>query len=394
MLNCAPTAQPHSSVSDLTLYKHIDPEAPESQRARQLLVWSAHRASSTLTSSSIHSTQQGKDPPPKLNSEGVKILQQVQEHTIKMLVDKLVDTSVFGDETSTIPPTSMRANEQNVMNRGREEKFMARIERYVTPWTESACAVAHELCRAKAEDQAWVEVSQFYNSYRENSESALKRQPLLSAKSKGKQRATDAEMWSTMGRELPLQFQGLKGVDTALRLIEEASTSAGSSIKVKERLARMELKVCLVRSGPSIFSPHEFCVQLDNVGQRSQAALQCTDKIRDELDRRFADLSTVITSMNVLPPIPSDSLPPRLLHIPLGPSPHPIVTDPQDILRALSRIDIQRPPTQVGDSARRAAREAQRANESSNAERKLTGVPNTPRKAPGTPRRAGTPGRR
>lgn len=70
------------------------------------------------------------------------------------------------------------------------------------------------------------------------------------------------------------------------------------------------------------------------------------------------------------------------------------MTDPQDVLRALSRIDMQRPPAQVGDSARRAAREAQRANESSNVERKLTGIPNTPRKAPGTPRRAGTPGRR
>lgn len=88
-----------------------------------------------------------------------------------------------------------------------------------------------------------MEVSQFYNSYKENSESVLKRQPLISAKSRGKQRATDAEIWSTMGRELPAQFQGHKGVDMALRLIEEASTCAGSSTKVKERLASVELKV-------------------------------------------------------------------------------------------------------------------------------------------------------
>jgi kinetochore protein Mis13/DSN1 len=114
-------------VSDFTLYKHIDPEVPESQRARQLLVWSAHRASSSTT----HSTQQGKDPPLKLNSEGAKILRQVQEHTIKKLVDKLVDTSVYGDDPSTSSSTQLRANEQNVMNRGREEKFLARIDRYV-----------------------------------------------------------------------------------------------------------------------------------------------------------------------------------------------------------------------------------------------------------------------
>ena len=139
VLNCSPTAQPHSSVPDFTLYKHIDPEVPESQRARQLLVWSAHRASAKPTSSSIHSTQQGKDPPPKINSEGTKILQQVQERIIKMLVNKSIDTSVFGDEPSTSSSTQVKANEQNVMNRSREERFLARIERYapaVSPMCE------------------------------------------------------------------------------------------------------------------------------------------------------------------------------------------------------------------------------------------------------------------
>ena len=131
MLNCTPIAQPHSSVPDFTLFKHIDPEVPESQRARQLLVWSAHRASATPTSSSIHSTQQGKDPPPKLNSEGAKVLQQVQERIIKMLVNKSIDTSAFGDEVGTSSSTQVKANEQNVMNRSREERFLARIERCV-----------------------------------------------------------------------------------------------------------------------------------------------------------------------------------------------------------------------------------------------------------------------
>ena len=112
------------------------------------------------------------------------------------------------------------------------------------------CMTVDRLCRAKAEDQAWVEVSQFYNSYKENSESALRRQLPISTKSQGKQRATDAEIWSTMGRELPSQFQGRKGVDMALQLIEEASTSAGTSTKLKERLADMELKVRLLNLAP------------------------------------------------------------------------------------------------------------------------------------------------
>ena len=130
-IKCAeykPTAQPHSSVSDFTLYKHIDPEVPESQRARQLLVWSAHRASTARTSGS---TQQGKDPPQKLSSEGAQVLAQVQERIIKMLATKLIDTSIYGDDPSTSSSTQAKANEQNVMNRSREEKFLARIERCV-----------------------------------------------------------------------------------------------------------------------------------------------------------------------------------------------------------------------------------------------------------------------
>ena len=122
---------PPKRVSDVTLYKHIDPKVSEPQRARQLLVWSAHRASTTPTSSSIHSMQQGKDLLPKLNSEGTTVLSQVRERIIKMLIDKAIDTSAYSDDTSTSSSTQVKANEQNVMNRSREEKFLARIERYV-----------------------------------------------------------------------------------------------------------------------------------------------------------------------------------------------------------------------------------------------------------------------
>ena len=48
-----------------------------------------------------------------------------------MLVNKLIDTSVYGDDTGASSSTQVKANEQNVMNRNREEKFLARIERYV-----------------------------------------------------------------------------------------------------------------------------------------------------------------------------------------------------------------------------------------------------------------------
>jgi len=71
--------------------------------------------------------------------------------------------------------------------------------------------------------------------------------------------------------------------------------------------------------------------------------------------------------------------------------------DPMALLRALARVDGERPPAMVGDAARRAVREVQRVEESGGigviGERKFTGVPMTPRKMPGTPRRGNTPGR-
>ncbi|KIL64062.1 hypothetical protein M378DRAFT_78848 [Amanita muscaria Koide BX008] len=71
--------------------------------------------------------------------------------------------------------------------------------------------------------------------------------------------------------------------------------------------------------------------------------------------------------------------------------------DPQDLLRALSLVDRTRPPSQVGDAARRAAREVQRVGENGGigivGDRRITGItpgaPNTPRKGPMTPSRRG-----
>ena len=83
-------------------------------------------------------------------------------------------------------------------------------------------------------------------------------------------------------------------------------------------------------------------------------------------------------------------------YLPTTASRVPSTTDPQDLLRALSRVDARRPQAQVGDAARRAAREVQRAADANGglAERRITGVaPPTPRKPPGTPRRGTTPGK-
>ena len=76
----------------------------------------------------------------------------------------------------------------------------------------------------------------------------------------------------------------------------------------------------------------------------------------------------------------------------LLPNPNLQAHNPQDLLRALSCLDAERPPAQIGDQARRAAREVQRVNEGGGVgERRLTltsamtGVGATLRKVVGMP---------
>lgn len=132
------------------------------------------------------------------------------------------------------------------------------------------------------------------------------------------------------------------------------------------------------------------------------AAMQTATVAESALDHRFALLSFALASRSqVMPPSFHVSNPTALsTYLPPSVSRPEPTTDPQELMRALSRVDAERPPAQVGDSVRRAVREVQRVNEVSAAggvgvaERRLTGVPPpTPRKPPGTPRRGGTPGR-
>ena len=137
-------------------------------------------------------------------------------------------------------------------------------------------------------------------------------------------------------------------------------------------------------------------LQVDGLHALAHIALEGTRSGEADLNRRFSQLNISLASriQPLAPSVSSTTAPssylPKTLVRPSS------ITDPQLLLRAMSRADAERPQSQVGDAARRAAREAQRAHDASNGmvERRLTGVPPpTPRKPPGTPRRATTPGR-
>lgn len=147
--------------------------------------------------------------------------------------------------------------------------------------------------------------------------------------------------------------------------------------------------------------------QEDRLHASLSAARQLTHIARLDLDRRFA-LLNISLAQRTLPPssdaplIGQQTLSNFVLATALSTTRH-MGPDAQDLLRALTRTDAARPRGQVGDAARRAAKDVQRARESQAhqsaegglpvQERKLTDVPPpTPRKPPGTPKRAGTPG--
>ncbi|EKM58573.1 uncharacterized protein PHACADRAFT_171852 [Phanerochaete carnosa HHB-10118-sp] len=360
-------AQPHTSVRNSSFYKHIDIELPEPQRAAQLLIWCSHRAmnelaeqiTQTSSSSRQNTKDSGKDPPPL--SEDLQLLKGVGEDMVRMLAERKIDTNVYNQPGEDGEPKQLKPNEQNGRNKEREVRFNAHIQ------------------RLKQEDEAWVEVGASYNSFRTSVLAELddRKKELPSAKAKGKRPATaaDVALWDIGEKDLPEHFRGRDGLIVARSLVD-AAVDAQSPLR-----KRME----------------DLQETADWVRTLAHSALESTRLAEADLNQRFSLLSIALSSRIHPGTLSFASTSPALSsYLPPTSSRPPSTTDPQALLRAMSRVDAERPQTQVGDAARRAARELQRVQDSSNGmtERRLTGVPPpTPRKPPGTPRRAATPGK-
>ncbi|KAI5990850.1 Mis12-Mtw1 protein family-domain-containing protein [Pisolithus orientalis] len=434
--NTGVISQPHASVSDASFYKHIDCELPEPQRARQLLVWSAARAMTRLSDPSSSSSKppssgpssskvgetrsRGKDPPP-LNNDQKDILKVVQEEFIRMLAERKIDTSVYSQDKLFGAGSAhngkggegkreMKPNEQNVKNREREVTFQ------------------HHIQRAEAEAEAWSRVDNFYHTYATHSKVELEARrdsfkPPLSAKARGKQRAVSQEPeqegdgWRWMiPSEEDLSERFRSSVDlTAVgeAMTDEARYRVGSSTRGDSNQQDEAIE--------------DLRFKLDSLSEYVHSVVQVTSIVEADLDHRFSLLSDAICARSR--PVPPQqhhhptlalagrpktsrsSLPHSLRH-PHTVPPHPPGESSRDLLRALSRIDKERPPGKIGDAVRRAAREVQRVQEglgiSGVGERKLTDLPPpptgvgssngvgvvtaTPRKVPGTPRKVYGPG--
>jgi kinetochore protein Mis13/DSN1 len=255
------------------------------------------------------------------------------------------------------------------------------------------------------EEESWKKVSYGYDAYAKKLQASLEQrstalkidQQSLSAKAKGKRPATgeldgyESNLYPKE-HELPPNFRyslalakdvlghHAKGDE---RLIPTARYGAKSP-----KLNREQMEAELKRRMGTL----EF--QYDQLFNWANTIRVTTGIAERALNERFDALTSNLTSRITSIPPPAD--------ISASPSTHLLSThvthlrsksigpDPAMLLRALSRVDMERPPAQVGDAARRAAREVQRAGDSNVG---LT-VPTTPnRRPPGTPRRGATPSR-
>jgi|SRR6267142_6407153 len=122
-------AQPHSSLDDASLYKHIDSELPDPDRARQLIILCAARAP-------VPTPREGKDPPSEVSEKGAKLLQELKDDVLLLLAERKIDTSVMTTDQPGSPANGsvdIRPNEQNVNNRARTTRFKDEICMCVVP---------------------------------------------------------------------------------------------------------------------------------------------------------------------------------------------------------------------------------------------------------------------
>lgn len=230
--------------------------------------------------------------------------------------------------------------------------------------------------RCKREDDAWTSLIQLYNARQASTVDALSRQQHQSGISQD---------WIPPDASDPLYERELQGAQLAHRCKENASRRReGSPLTL--RLAEVESKV-------------------DRMHSSLHTSQQLTNRTTRHLNKRFEVLATALSARSQSTPQPSDvSTLANLVSADPNPASATGLGAPPDtlsILRALTRTDLLHPRREIGDAARKAAREVQRVNATpgrssagaaATSERRLTAV--TPRAAPGTPRRAGTPRQR
>jgi len=142
---------------------------------------------------------------------------KLKDDVLRLLAERKIDMNVMAADQpgSAANGAYIPANEQNVNNRARTARFKDEIRMCVLRFL--ILLILTMIIEAKAEDEAWAAVSQYYNAYQESALKELEQRQ----KSKGKSRAVPEE--DLRISELPKPFQ--EAANLALSIL--AKDSAG-----------------------------------------------------------------------------------------------------------------------------------------------------------------------
>ncbi|KAF9255222.1 hypothetical protein L218DRAFT_884633 [Marasmius fiardii PR-910] len=388
--------EPHKSVNHKSFYKHIEAELVDPERLRQLLIWCHSR---TAQDPSIFSSSNSSSELPHLSVTAHLALKDVWKNTLQTLADKQIDLNSYSSTPSSsrqrVPNPNLQENEQNMSLRRWEAEYSADIR------------------KMEEESEAWNKIETFYDSFVKKERTRIDQRKTeleclsrLSAKAQGKQKADEQDMddWSWLPSlgSLPESQRGVVGLCKSLlgvqplrgedRIIDPSAAARRekdqAEEKLKERFGQLQYNLDQLHS--YVNTARAATRVSENLLNKRFEVLSMALKARTGDSSLFSSFGTSSSAAQVL----NDYLPPD------GSRTHShSQRNAQDLFKALARVDSQRPPGKRGDEVRRAERVLQRIGEAGGVgvgERRLTippPGPQTPRKAPGTPRRGHTPGR-
>ncbi|KAG6901328.1 hypothetical protein C0995_013539 [Termitomyces sp. Mi166 len=159
--------QPHHSVANTSFYKHIDPDIPDSDRVRQLLIWCSARvaltAPSPSSSSSSSTSSSSTSPLPKLSEKAEAVLKAMYEDIVRKLAERRVDLSLFAGsenvnaDSGASSNVKLAENKQNVTNQMWEKVYKEHIR------------------SAEEEEDAWKKLSHAYDAYTRRVRSSIEK---------------------------------------------------------------------------------------------------------------------------------------------------------------------------------------------------------------------------
>ncbi|KAK7064856.1 Mis12-Mtw1 protein family-domain-containing protein [Favolaschia claudopus] len=295
-----------------------------------------------LTWSSSRASSSSSSGSASLPPEDVSAFKSMEDDMVRSLAERRINLSLYGPDDENAPTGTNAQNEKN--------------KQWEVIYTQ-------QLREAQEEDEEWKKTGYFYDAYTSKERRRIDERRHAHRNAPPDERLLDNER---------LRY--------GLRLSNAPPDADGLEAQIRARVPDLQFK-------------------LDMLHTNLHAARTCARVASRALDARFGLLDAGLGGLaarnrsrvnGFAGPSGSGSG--------IGGSGRREGDTAQGLLRALASVDMERPPGKVGDAARKAAREAQRAVKSGDGERRLTlptaGGPGTP-KRPGTPRRERerTPGR-